>query len=134
MSQARLDLIEKDSADTEKTKELGSKVETLNSEVSKLKVILEKSTKAFEFAQADLKEQAQIAKGAQENWEQEFEKHAKTMSKLKELRDQSSDRRSEISQLRAEAESARVTLAQGKESWEVQKSSLEKELEGVRQR
>jgi nucleoprotein TPR len=106
----------------------------LEAEITRLKDEDERHTLALQFHQQDLRAQAEIATKAQQDYENELVKHADAARLLQELRTSYNVLKSESAGLKAEAESAKVTLSQSQASWEERRSQFEKELQELRRR
>lgn len=100
----------------------------LEEEVARLKEESARHLEAARFHQQDLRAQAEIASKAQQDYEHELVKHAEAAKLLQQVRTEHNTLRSEVSGLRAEAESAKVALAQGESSWEDRRQQLEQEI------
>jgi nucleoprotein TPR len=100
----------------------------LEAEISRLKDEEEKHATAAQFHQQDLRAQAAIATKAQQDYENELVKHAEAAKLVQTLRVEFNQLKSESAALKAEAESARVTLSQNEASWEEQREQFEREL------
>lgn len=106
----------------------------LEAEITRLKDEVERHTTTAQFHQQDLRAQAEIATKAQQDYENELVKHADAARLLQELRASYNVLKSESAGLKAEAESAKVTLSQSEGSWEERRSQFEKELQELRSR
>ncbi|CCC06617.1 hypothetical protein SMACR_00642 [Sordaria macrospora] len=106
----------------------------LNSEIARLKDEEERYKEAFKFHQQDLRAQAEIATKAQQDYEQELVRHAEAAKLLQQLREEHNQLRSHSAQWRAEAESAKLSLAQSEQSWEERKQQLEQEITEIKAR
>ena len=103
-------------------------------EIAKLKDLHERSESAAHFYQEDLKLQAEIARQAQQNYENELVKHADAAKALQKVRGDYNQLRLDVAGLKAEAESARRTLSQSEESWSETTERYERELMELRTR
>lgn len=103
-------------------------------EIARLKDEDEKHTAAAQFYQQDLKAQAEIAQGAQQNYEDELRKHAQALTQLQTLREETNALKLEAVGLKTEAQSARTSLTQKEESWSELKDRYERELTDLRKR
>ena len=103
-------------------------------EIAKLKDLHERSESAAHFYQEDLKSQAEIARQAQQNYENELVKHADAAKALQKVRGEYNQLRLDVAELKAEAESARRTLSQSEESWAETTERYERELVELRTR
>ena len=106
----------------------------LEEELSRLKEDSARHVEAARFHQQDLRAQADIATKAQQDYEQELVKHAEAAKLVQQLRNEHNTLKSETASLRAEAESARVTLAQSETSWDDQRQRLEQEINELKAR
>ena len=104
----------------------------LEAEITRLKDEDEKHATAAQFHQQDLRVQAEIATKAQQDYEDELLKHAEAAKVLQTLRAEFNQLKTESATLRAEAESARVTLHQNESSWEERREHFEQELIDLR--
>ncbi|OAR01437.1 hypothetical protein LLEC1_05395 [Akanthomyces lecanii] len=100
----------------------------LDEEISRLKDDSARHLEAVRFHQQDLRAQADIATRAQQDYEQELVKHADAAKLVQQLRNEFNELKSESATLRAEADSAKVTLAQSESSWEDRRLQLEQEM------
>ena len=101
---------------------------TLEAEIIKLKDINERNESAAHYYQQDLKDQAEIARQAQQNYENELVKHAEAAKVVQTLRADYNRLRLEIVELKTETESAKRTLLQSEESWAEARDRYEREL------
>ncbi|KAB8295814.1 hypothetical protein EYC80_008636 [Monilinia laxa] len=106
----------------------------LEAEILRLKDEQEKHSTAAKFHQEDLRAQAAIATKAQQDYENELVKHAEAAKLLQNLRVDYNQLKSESATLKAEAESAKVTLNQSEASWEERREQFERELNELRTR
>jgi nucleoprotein TPR len=106
----------------------------LEQEISRLKDEDERHATAAQFHQQDLRAQAAIATKAQQDYENELVKHAAAAKLLQNLRAEHNQLKSESAGLKADAESARVTLSQSESSWEERREHFEQELKELRTR
>lgn len=106
----------------------------LEEEVSRLKEDSARHLEAVRFHQQDLRAQADIATRAQQDYEQELVKHADAAKLVQQLRNEYNELKSESATLRAEADSAKVTLAQSESSWEDRRLHLEQEMSELKTR
>ena len=100
----------------------------LEEEVTRLKEDTARHAEAARYHQQDLRAQAEIASKAQQDYEKELVKHAEAAKLLQQLRTEYHELKSETASLRAEAESARVTLTQSEGSWDDRRQQLEAEM------
>ncbi|RDA86926.1 hypothetical protein CP532_1878 [Ophiocordyceps camponoti-leonardi (nom. inval.)] len=103
----------------------------LQEELDRLKEQSAKHAEAVRHHQQDLRAQADIASKAQLDYEQELLKHAEAAKAAQQLRGELNELKSQTASLRAEAESAKVTLAQSESSWEERRQNLEREMAEV---
>jgi nucleoprotein TPR len=106
----------------------------LQAENQRLKDEDERHATTAQFHQQDLRAQAAIATKAQQDYENELVKHAEAAKLLQNLRSDYNQLRTESASLRAEAESARVTLSQSESSWDERREHFEQELAELRTR
>ncbi|KAJ3496669.1 hypothetical protein NLG97_g2487 [Lecanicillium saksenae] len=106
----------------------------LEEEISRLKEDSARHLEAARFHQQDLRAQADIATRAQQDYEQELVKHADAAKLVQQLRNEYNELKSESATLRAEADSAKVTLAQSESSWEDRRLQLEQEMSELKTR
>ena len=119
---------------SEKARMVEEEKAILESEISRLKEEDEKHSTAAQFHQQDLRAQAAIATKAQQDYENELVKHAEAATLVQNLRANYNQLKTETATLKAEAESARVTLSQSEASWEERREQFEKELGELRTR
>ncbi|KAG6050353.1 hypothetical protein E4U39_004324 [Claviceps sp. Clav50 group G5] len=100
----------------------------LEDELKRLKEDSARHMEATRFHQQDLRAQAEIASKAQQDYEKELVKHAEAAKLVQQLRTDYNALKNESATLRAEAESAKVTLAQSQGSWEDRRQQLEQEM------
>ncbi|XWW97468.1 hypothetical protein V2A60_005450 [Cordyceps javanica] len=106
----------------------------LEEEISRLKEDSARHLEAARFHQQDLRAQADIATRAQQDYEQELVKHADAAKLVQQLRNDYNELKSESATLRAEADSAKVTLAQSESSWDDRRLQLEQEMAELKTR
>ncbi|PTB38500.1 hypothetical protein M441DRAFT_112588, partial [Trichoderma asperellum CBS 433.97] len=106
----------------------------LEDEVKRLKEESSRHIEAARYHQQDLRAQAEIASKAQQDYEKELVKHAEAAKLVQELRTEYNEFKQESASLRAEAESAKVALAQSESSWEDRRQQLEQEMAELKQR
>jgi nucleoprotein TPR len=106
----------------------------LESEITRLKDEDQRHATAAQFYQEDLRAQAEIAQAAQQNYECELLKHAEAAKTLQSVRLEHNQLRTEVVELRTEAEAAKATLAQGESNWEELRERYEHELVELRNR
>ena len=100
----------------------------LEEELNRLKEDSARHLEAARYHQQDLRAQADIATKAQQDYEVELVKHAEAAKLVQQLRTDYNELKSQTASLRAEAESAKVTLAQSESSWEDRRQRLEQEM------
>ena len=100
----------------------------LEDELKRLKEDSARHVEAARYHQQDLRAQAEIASKAQQDYEKELVKHAEAAKLVQQLRTEYNELKGESASLRAEAESAKVTLAQNESSWEDRRQQLEQEM------
>ncbi|KAK4145277.1 uncharacterized protein C8A04DRAFT_10854 [Dichotomopilus funicola] len=106
----------------------------LNGEISRLKDEEERYKETARFHQQDLRSQAEIATKAQQDYEEELVKHAEAAKLLQHIRAEHNQLRTQSAAWRAEAESAKLSLAQSEQSWEERRQQLEQEVAEVKTR
>lgn len=105
----------------------------LEDEVKRLKEESSRHIEAARYHQQDLRAQAEIASKAQQDYEKELVKHAEAAKLVQQLRTEYNEFKQESASLRAEAESAKVALAQSESSWEDRRQQLEQEMAELKQ-
>lgn len=106
----------------------------LNSDITRLKDEEERYKETARFHQQDLRAQAEIATKAQQDYEQELVKHAEAAKLLQQIRAEHNELRTQSAAWRAEAESAKLSLAQSEQSWEERRQQLEQEISEIKTR
>lgn len=106
----------------------------LEEEISRLKEDSARHVEASRFHQQDLRAQADIATRAQQDYEQELVKHAEAAKLVQQLRGEYHELKNDSASLRAEADSAKVALAQNESSWEDRRLKLEQEMAELKTR
>ncbi|PGG99072.1 hypothetical protein AJ79_08706 [Helicocarpus griseus UAMH5409] len=106
----------------------------LESEITRLKEQDERYAAAAQYHQQDLKAQAEIAQHAQQNYENELVKHAEAAKNLQIVRGEASQLKLEVVDLRAQAESAKNSLAREEENWNEMKARYEREITELNRR
>ncbi|KAL1794527.1 hypothetical protein ACET3X_007948 [Alternaria dauci] len=108
--------------------------EMLEAEITRLKNDVADYKAEAENQTQYVKTQADIAERAQKDYEHEFQKHAESMEKLRELRDQHNQLQSQITEFKTQAEAARTTLEQSQEHWKSTEGRYEEQLTEARRR
>ena len=103
-------------------------------QLSRLADDAEKYAEEKKLYQEDLKAQAEIAQQAQQSYENELVKHADAARSLQLVRKELNDLRSEVANIRAEADAANFKLEKSEESWNEQKDWFEHELDDIKKR
>ncbi|PFH59824.1 hypothetical protein XA68_11842 [Ophiocordyceps unilateralis] len=103
----------------------------LQEELDRLRELSARHAEAVRHHQQDLRAQAEIASKAQLDYEQELLKHAEAAKLAQQLRSEHNELKNSTASLRAEAESAKVALAQSEMSWEERRQHLEREMAEV---
>lgn len=85
-------------------------------------------------AQADLRQQAKIAKEAHEKYERELVAHAEDVKRLTEIKEELEVVRASVAEYVSAAEAAKSVLAGSEASWSRQKTTLEHEVVDLRKR
>lgn len=106
----------------------------IETEISRLRDEDERHAAAAQFHQQDLRAQAEIATKAQQDYERELVRHAEAAKVLQNLRAEYNELKTDSVSLRAEAESAKVTLSQSQNSWEERREQFEREISELRTR
>ncbi|KAK2769965.1 filament-forming protein [Colletotrichum kahawae] len=106
----------------------------LDDEIKRLKEESERHSEAAKFHQQDLRAQSEITAKAQQDYEQELVKHAEAAKLVQQLRTEYNELKSQTATLKAEAESAKVTLTQSEGSWEERRQRLEQEMTEIKAR
>ncbi|KAI9885371.1 MAG: hypothetical protein M1823_002843 [Watsoniomyces obsoletus] len=127
LSHARIELVDNAGQYLEERAKLDMEVARLKEETGQL----DATAKSY---QEDLKAQAEIARQAQLNYENELLKHAEAAKSLQELRREYNQLRTDSIQLRTEAEAARATLSQSESTWEETRQRYEGELSEMKTR
>ncbi|KAI9150240.1 Nucleoporin nup211 [Paramyrothecium foliicola] len=106
----------------------------LDDEIKRLKDESARHAETVRFYKQDLRTQAEIASKAQQDYEQELVKHAEAAKLVQQLRTDFNELKTQTANLRAEAESAKVTLAQNEGSWDERRQQLEQEMNELKTR
>ena len=106
----------------------------LNEEIARSKEQEEHYKNISKVHLQDMKDQAEIASRAQAAHDQELLKHAEARKLLQSLRTEHNELKTQSQGWKAEAESAKLSLAQSEQSWEERRQRLEQEVEEVRSR
>lgn len=134
IANAQADMSSLQAENAESNRKMEAQKASFDAEITGLKDLNERSESAAHFYQEDLKAQAEIARQAQQNYENELVKHAEAAKNLQKVRGEYNQLRLEIAKLKTEAESARSTLSQSEESWAEAKERYERELNELRSR
>ncbi|KJR85280.1 nucleoprotein TPR [Sporothrix schenckii 1099-18] len=116
------------------TRKLDDEKRILESEIARLKDSEDRYKDEKKYHQSDLRAQAEIATRAQKDYEQELVKHAEAAKQLQVLRSEHNHLRTEAASWRAEADSAKLALAQSESSWEERRQQFEQELIEIKAR
>ncbi|KAF2812073.1 uncharacterized protein BDZ99DRAFT_460855 [Mytilinidion resinicola] len=108
--------------------------EVLESEIIRLKDDCERYQETAKMHQEDLKAQAEIAKQAQQSYENELVRHGEATKTLRTVREEYNTLRTEVADIKAQGEAARTTLAQSEEHWNETRQRYERELGELRTR
>ncbi|KAG9193902.1 hypothetical protein G6011_03937 [Alternaria panax] len=108
--------------------------ESLEAEIARLKNDVADYKAEAENQTQYVKTQADIAERAQKDYEHEFQKHAESMEKLRELRDEHNQLQSQITEFKTQAEAARTTLEQSQEHWKSTEGRYEEQITEARRR
>ena len=103
-------------------------------EVERLKDDAERFSEEKKLYREDLRAQAEIARQAQQSYEDELVKHADAAKSLQSVRREYHDLRTSVAGLKAEAEAAKLALEAGEESWGLQREGFEREIAEMRRR
>ncbi|KAM0331379.1 hypothetical protein ACHAQA_003052 [Verticillium albo-atrum] len=106
----------------------------LEEELDRLKAAAERHSEAAKHHRDDMRLQQEITTGIQKDYEHELVKHAEAAQQAQQLRGEYNQLKSQTATLRAEAESAKVTLAQSQGSWEDRRQHLEQEIAELKAR
>lgn len=131
-SNNELNLLRDSQADV--ARKFEEKERMLASEISRLKDEEDRYKETAKFHQQDLRAQAEIATKAQQDYEQELVKHAEAAKLLQEIRAKHNELKTESAAWKAEAESAKLSLAQSEQSWEERRQQLEQEIDEIKTR
>ena len=108
--------------------------EALESEITRLKNDVADYKSEAENQMQYVKTQADIAERAQKDYEHEFQKHAESMERLRELREQHNQLQTEITEFKTQAEAARTTLEQSQEHWKSTETRYEEQIAEAKRR
>ena len=97
-------------------------------ELAKVKDDDERHAAAAKFYQEDLKAQADIAKQAQQNYEDELVKHADAAKALQKVRTDYNEVKLEVVETKTTLETVRASLSQSEESWVDSRDRFEREI------
>ncbi|KAK0743388.1 hypothetical protein B0T18DRAFT_183431 [Schizothecium vesticola] len=131
-SNNELNLLRDSQADI--SRKFEEKERMLSSEITRLKEEEERYKETAKFHQQDLRAQAEIATRAQQDYEEELVKHAEAAKHLHQIRAEHNELKTKAASWKAEAESARLSLAQSEQSWEERRQQLEQEMEEIKTR
>lgn len=106
----------------------------LESEISRLRDESERYRETAKLHQEDLKAQAEIAQQAQQSYEVELMKHGEATKNLRDMRDEYNKLKTEVAEIKAQAEASRTTLAQSEDHWTETRERYERELTELRSR
>ncbi|KAJ4295155.1 Protein mlp1 [Kalmusia sp. IMI 367209] len=113
--------------------ELTQQKDALEADIARIQNDINEYAAAMETQNQLVASQAEIAKRAQADYENELAKHGETMKTLRALRDQHNKLSTDVTEYRTQAEAARVTLAQNEEHWNSIKERQERELRETRE-
>ncbi|TID14535.1 hypothetical protein E2P81_ATG08487 [Venturia nashicola] len=128
LATAHTELSETRSKAEEATSRLSEEKTRYESELAALRDECERLATSAKFHQEDLKKQTEISQQAQQNYEDELVKHANTTESLHKIREQYNQVKTEVATSKADAESAKVSLAQNEESWAERRNQYEQEI------
>lgn len=89
----------------------------LLADVARLQDENDRQTETAKLYQEDLKAQAEIAQQAQQSYDDELVRHADAAKALRAVREEYNNLRKDVAAIRAEADAAKLSLAQGEDSW-----------------
>lgn len=118
----------------ETTDRFNEQKDILEAEITRIKDECERYQETAKLHQEDLKVQAQIAQQAQQSYENELVKHAEAAKGLQIIRAEYNELKTQVAEIRADAEAARSSLTQGEESWAETKDRYEREFSEIRTR
>ncbi|KAL1621757.1 Protein mlp1 [Diplodia seriata] len=104
----------------------------LESEVTRLKDESERYQDTAKLCQEDLKAQAAIAQQAQQSYEIELVKHAEAAQNLQKVRAEHNQLKTEVAEIKAEAQAAKTALESSEDSWNETRSRYERELSDLK--
>ncbi|KAK7179788.1 hypothetical protein DPSP01_003262 [Paraphaeosphaeria sporulosa] len=107
--------------------------EALEADIARIQSDVNEYEAAMETQKQLVVSQAEIAKRAQADYENELSKHGETMKTLRAIRDQYNTLSTEVTQYKTEAEAARVSLSQNEEHWTAVKERQDRELREIRE-
>lgn len=113
--------------------ELTQQKEALEADIARVQSDISEYEAAMDTQKQLVVSQADIAKRAQADYENELAKHGETMKTLRTLREQFNTLSTEITQYKTEAEAARVSLSQNEEHWLSVKERQDRELREMRE-
>ncbi|KAL1600410.1 Protein mlp1 [Paraconiothyrium brasiliense] len=113
--------------------ELTQQKEALEADIARIQSDINDYEAAMETQKQLVVSQAEIAKRAQADYENELAKHGETMKTLRALRERFNTLSTEITQYKTEAEAARVSLSQNEEHWVSIKERQDRELREIRE-
>lgn len=113
---------------------LSQQKELFEAEIVRLKEDSNEYKAAMENEKQLVATQAEIAKQAQQDYENELSKHGKTMENLRTVRDEYNKLRTEVVQYKTHSEAARASLVEGEEHWAATRERYESELIEARTR
>lgn len=104
----------------------------LESEVARLKDDSERYQETAKLCQEDLKAQAAIAQQAQQSYETELVKHAEAAQNLQKVRTEHNQLKTEVGEIKAEAQAAKQALESSEDSWSETRSRYDRELSDLK--
>lgn len=113
--------------------ELTQQKEALEADIARIQSDVNEYEAAMETQKQLVASQAEIAKRAQADYENELAKHGETMKNLRALREEYNKLSTEVIQYKTEAEAARVSLMQSDEHWTSVKERQDRELRELRE-
>lgn len=106
----------------------------LDSEIQRLKDNIEQLSEARALHNQDMRAQTEIAAKAQQAYEVELVRHAEAAKAVQALRNEHNQLKTDAARWKADAEAAKVMLAQNEHSWEERRQMFEKEISELKSR
>ncbi|CAI6325958.1 unnamed protein product [Periconia digitata] len=134
LTTAKTELSELRGGQSQEILQLTQKQQSLEAEIATLKENINDCQAEIESKTQDVSAQAEIAKRAQQDYENEFRKHGETMANLRTVRAERDTFSGEITQYKTQAEAASASLAQNEEHLASTQEQYKRELEEARTR